>query len=159
MRQRLEVRPFASMSCSREGALQAKFLPISATRLIPVSWPPCRALALGNWRWTPIPSPPNKTKRQRSEVWVGLLRVVEGRARIRTARAQSWVCLVISRGPWFGEVEHGRQKMCWRAEPRTIIAWCFLFHPSSRHLSLSRVVLRGLAVEAEGPHPGVHAEV
>ena len=36
--------------------------------------------------------------------------VVEGRSRIPTARAWSWVCLVISRGPWFGEAEHGRQK-------------------------------------------------
>ena len=76
--------------------------------------------------------PSNKTKLQRSEVLVGLLRVttkrihrtrqahashmardtsvVEGGVRIRTARALSLVCLVISRSLWFGEAEHGRQK-------------------------------------------------
>ena len=84
--------------------------------------------------------------------------VAEDRSRIRTSRAQSLVCHVTSRGPWFGG---GSKKVSnapvhWAFETRTISTRGVLFHPRSRNLALSRM---DPAVEAEDHHPEVHAAV
>ena len=118
--------------------------------------------------WPGVGPPPtnSKTKRQRSEVLVGLLRTtikrkpqgqryqcMQGHSKIRTAQAQSLVCYVTSRGPWIGGRARAA-KSFWRLcagvpETRTVNTLGFLLHPRTRHLAISCEVLRGLAAEAE----------
>ena len=68
------------------------------------------------------------------------------------------VALGLGRRPRIGG-KKGLAPVRWVPETRTINTRCSLFHPSSRHLALSRELPECPAAEAEDNYPGVHAEV